>query len=158
MPGVNRYGLEHADQPVLAVGEVRYQGEPVALVAADHPETARRALKRIVVDYEVLDAGHRRRSGASRAEGAVRCTRAGTCVRHVPIRVRPQRRRPEPTWWSAGEYEVGMQDQAFLGPESGLAVPRRGRRRRPVRRHAVAARRPAADRRGARACRPTRCG
>ena len=22
-----------------------------------------------------------------------------------------------------GEYEVGMQDQAFLGPESGLAVP-----------------------------------
>ena len=23
----------------------------------------------------------------------------------------------------AGEYEVGMQDQAFLGPESGLAVP-----------------------------------
>ena len=23
----------------------------------------------------------------------------------------------------SGEYEVGMQDQAFLGPESGLAVP-----------------------------------
>ncbi|GAA3039382.1 hypothetical protein GCM10020000_17170 [Streptomyces olivoverticillatus] len=22
-----------------------------------------------------------------------------------------------------GEYEMGMQDQAFLGPESGLAVP-----------------------------------
>ena len=22
-----------------------------------------------------------------------------------------------------GEYEVGMQDQAFLGPESGMAVP-----------------------------------
>ena len=23
----------------------------------------------------------------------------------------------------SGDYEVGMQDQAFLGPESGLAVP-----------------------------------
>ena len=23
----------------------------------------------------------------------------------------------------SGEYEVGIQDQAFLGPESGLAVP-----------------------------------
>lgn len=23
-----------------------------------------------------------------------------------------------------GDYETGMQDQAFLGPESGLAVPR----------------------------------
>ena len=33
---------------------VRYQGEPVALVAADHPEIARRAAQKIVVDYEVL--------------------------------------------------------------------------------------------------------
>ena len=50
------YGLELADQPVLAIDVVRYQGEPVALVAADHPETARQAAKKIVVDYEVLDA------------------------------------------------------------------------------------------------------
>ena len=52
VPGVNRYGLEHADQPVLASDVVRYQGEPVALVAADHPETARRAMKRITVTGE----------------------------------------------------------------------------------------------------------
>ncbi len=32
---------------------MRYQGEPVAIVAADHPETARRAAERIAVDYEV---------------------------------------------------------------------------------------------------------
>ena len=43
-----------------------------------------------------------------------------------------------------GRYEVGMQDQAFLGPESGLAVPPTARRRRPLRRHPVAARRPGA--------------
>src|SRR5947199_4755248 len=55
VPGVNHYGLEHADQPVLASDVVRYQGEPVALVAADHPETARRAMKRIRVDYDVLE-------------------------------------------------------------------------------------------------------
>ena len=54
-PGGEAVGLEHDDQPVLAVGVVRYQGEPVALVAADHPETARRAAARIVVDYEVLE-------------------------------------------------------------------------------------------------------
>ncbi len=35
-----------------------------------------------------------------------------------------------------------MQDQAFLGPESGARRARRGRRRRPLRRHPVAARRP----------------
>src|SRR4029453_1541004 len=43
VPGRRTYGLEIPDQPVLAWEDVRYQGEPVALVAADHPETARRA-------------------------------------------------------------------------------------------------------------------
>src|SRR4029077_3847287 len=51
---VNRYGLERRDQPVLAGDVVRYAGEPVACVAADHPDTARRACAAIVVDYEVL--------------------------------------------------------------------------------------------------------
>jgi len=56
VPGENAFGLEHADQPVLASEFVRYEGEPVALVAADHPETPRRAAQRIAVDYEVLPA------------------------------------------------------------------------------------------------------
>jgi len=55
VPGAKAYGLEHQDQPVLAIDVVRYQGEPVALVAADHPEVARQAAKKIVVDYEVLE-------------------------------------------------------------------------------------------------------
>jgi xanthine dehydrogenase D subunit len=119
VPGVNRYGLEHPDQPVLAVDVVRYQGEPVALVAADHPETARRAMKRIRVDYEVLEP-------VTDAEAAVRGDGPlvhpnGNVVRHVPVR------RNDSSCGAAvvvsGVYEVGMQDQAFLGPESGLAVP-----------------------------------
>jgi CO/xanthine dehydrogenase Mo-binding subunit len=44
VPGAKFYGLDDADQPVLAVDQVRYEGEPVAIVAADHPETARRAI------------------------------------------------------------------------------------------------------------------
>ena len=43
VPGKNLYGLEFEDQPVLAGDFVRYWGEAVALVAADHPEQARRA-------------------------------------------------------------------------------------------------------------------
>jgi CO/xanthine dehydrogenase Mo-binding subunit len=54
VPGSKTYGLEHKDQPVLACGQVRYQGEPIALVAADHPETARRAVARIAAGWEVL--------------------------------------------------------------------------------------------------------
>ena len=41
VPGRKTYGLEIPDQPVLAWEDVRYQGEPIAIVAADHPETAR---------------------------------------------------------------------------------------------------------------------
>src|ERR1051326_2120616 len=54
VPGRKTYGLEFPDQPVLAIDRVRYYGEPVAVVAAEHPEQARRAAERIVVDYEPL--------------------------------------------------------------------------------------------------------
>jgi xanthine dehydrogenase D subunit len=119
VPGTNLYGLEHTDQPVLAVDTVRYQGEPVALVAADHPETARRALARIVVDYTELppltDA-----VAAVHGDGP-RLHPEGNVVRHVPIRRGDQEATADVV--VTGEYQVGMQDQAFLGPESGLAVP-----------------------------------
>src|ERR671937_265572 len=55
VPGEKRYGLEFPDQPVLAIDEVRYFGEPVALVAAEHPEQARRAAEQVRVEYEPLE-------------------------------------------------------------------------------------------------------
>ncbi len=122
VPGVNAYGLEHRDQPVLASDRVRYQGEPVALVAADHPETARRALALIEVDYDELPAVTDAQSAVfGETEPLHPDHPDGNVVRHVRIR------RGSPSVSAAvvveGDYEVGMQDQAFLGPESGLAVP-----------------------------------
>src|SRR5262249_11383061 len=55
LPGAKPYGLESPAQPVLAIDRVRYFGEPVALVAADHPEQARRAAERVRVEYEPLE-------------------------------------------------------------------------------------------------------
>ncbi|GAA1684528.1 xanthine dehydrogenase subunit D [Nonomuraea maheshkhaliensis] len=107
VPGEKFYGLEHKDQPVLAIDQVRYQGEPVALVGADHPETARRAAAAIVVEYEPREAITDPRLSQH-------------FVRHQPVR-RGDTFEAEVV--VTGEYEVGMQDQAFLGPESGLAVP-----------------------------------
>ena len=126
VPGCKLYGLDVRDQPVLAIGEVRHQGEPVALVAADHPETARRALMLIQVDYEVLEPV----VDARRAIFDPECPRVhpdGNLVRHQPVRVGADVDDPAVRARCAvvvsGEYEVGIQDQAFLGPESGLAVP-----------------------------------
>jgi xanthine dehydrogenase D subunit len=140
VPGRKFYGLEIVDQPVLAVDTVRYHGEPVALVAADHPEIARQATKRIRVDYDVYEPvtdarqalGHPRWNQVHNAPGAVSelsRERAalhpqGNLVRHLKLR----KGEPEPVAdvVVVGEYQVGMQDQAFLGPESGLAVPAPG--------------------------------
>src|SRR4249920_1108562 len=55
VPGEKRYGLEFRDQPVLAFERVRYFGEPVAVVAAESPEQARRAAELVRVEYEPLE-------------------------------------------------------------------------------------------------------
>ena len=119
VPGRRVYGLEVADQPVLAWDVVRCQGEPVAVVAADHPETARRAAALVRVDYEVLDPlTHPERAIDP---SAPTLHPGGNVTRHVRIR------RGDPAAAAEivvrGTYELGMQDQAALGPESGLAVP-----------------------------------
>jgi CO/xanthine dehydrogenase Mo-binding subunit len=41
-----------ADEPLLAVDEVRYKGQPIALVAADTEELAAEAVSRIAIDFE----------------------------------------------------------------------------------------------------------
>lgn len=51
-----RLGLYLQDKRILARDVVRYQGEPVAAVAADTVEVARRACAKIVVDYDPLPA------------------------------------------------------------------------------------------------------
>ncbi|HEY3002960.1 MAG TPA: xanthine dehydrogenase subunit D [Kribbellaceae bacterium] len=119
LPGKNVIGLEHDDQPVLADGVVRYQGEPVALVAADHPEIARRAAKKIVVTYEELPAVTDGRQAL--AAGAPKVHEQGNLLRHLKIRKGDQDATAPVT--VDLDFEVGMQDQAFLGPESGLAMP-----------------------------------
>jgi xanthine dehydrogenase D subunit len=119
VPGRRTYGLEIPDQPVLAWDDVRYEGEPVALVAADHPEIARRAAAKVAVDYEELEP-------LTDPEDAMRPDApklhpSGNVLRHIKIRHGDQDAIADVV--VRGTYETAMQDQAFLGPESGLAVP-----------------------------------
>jgi CO/xanthine dehydrogenase Mo-binding subunit len=131
VPGRKTYGLEFSDQPVLVIDRVRYFGEPVAIVAAEHPEQARRAAERIVVDYETLppiadperateseplhpdrethETGHYLDDPRPNVVRSMRIVHGDPAVRGDVV--------------VEGTYEIGTQDQAFLGPESGLAVP-----------------------------------
>jgi xanthine dehydrogenase D subunit len=119
IPGRRTYGLEFADQPVLAWDEVMYVGQPVAVVAAETPELARRAVGRIAVDYEVLAPVTDMEEALS--PDAPKLREWGNVLRHVHIvHGDPD---AEADVWVEGYYETGMQDQAALGLEAGLAVP-----------------------------------
>jgi xanthine dehydrogenase D subunit len=122
VPGRKVYGMEIPDQPVLAWERIRYQGEAVAIVAADHPETARRALEKIAVEYEVLDPLTDPEEAME--EDAPQLHLSGNVLKRINIQHGDMAGAEESAdVVVTGEYEVGMQDQAFLGPESGLAVP-----------------------------------
>jgi CO/xanthine dehydrogenase Mo-binding subunit len=53
-----RFGPQRKDRPVLAVGETKYHGEPVAAVAAETLDAAEAAARLVAVDYEELPAVH----------------------------------------------------------------------------------------------------
>ncbi|MDV9189067.1 molybdopterin cofactor-binding domain-containing protein [Streptomyces sp. SR27] len=133
LPAAKNYGMEFQDTPVLAYGKVRHHGEPVALVAADHPETARRAAAKIKIEYRELPVITDEASATAPDAILVHEGRDDHHSGHVPhpnivhrqpiIRGNAAEAAERADVIVTGEYTFGMQDQAFLGPESGLAVP-----------------------------------
>ena len=130
VPGEKTYGLEFRDQPVLAIDRVRYFGEPVVLVAAEHPEQARRAAERVQVEYEPLEPvtdmeratdGPELHPDSDTRHHGHRADDRPNVVRHIVITHGDPDVEGDVS--VSGVYETGIQDQAFLGPESGLAVP-----------------------------------
>src|SRR5437879_3297659 len=119
VPGKKTFGLDVADQPVLAIDAVRYAGEPVAIVAAEDPELARAALKQIDVNYEVLTPVTDMERALEPNSPSVHPQ--GNIVRTLQVVHGDPNASADV--WVEGSYETGMQDQAPLGPEAGLAVP-----------------------------------
>ncbi|MGE5272424.1 MAG: xanthine dehydrogenase subunit D, partial [Verrucomicrobiota bacterium] len=123
VPGRKTYGLEFPDQPVLAIDRVRYFGEPVALIAAEEPAQARRAAAAVRVEYEPLPSvDDPERATAMEPLHPDRPTMGHgyrddprpNVVRSMVVR----RGDPDATGdvTVSGVYEIGQQDQAFLGP------------------------------------------
>jgi CO/xanthine dehydrogenase Mo-binding subunit len=119
VPGKPTFGLDVQDQPVLASDVVRYAGEAVAIVAADDPELARAAIEKIAVNYKVLTPVTDMERALEKSAPPVHPQ--GNIVRSLTIIHGDPNARADV--WVEGMYETGMQDQAPLGPEAGLAVP-----------------------------------
>src|SRR3989475_1206104 len=120
LPTRELFGLMKLDQPVLAVGKVRHVGEPVAIVAAETAEEARLAARAIVVRSDppapITDPV------AALQPDAMKLHQRGNVIEAVLV----EHGDPDATAEVVvkGEYQLGMQDQAALGPEAGLAIPR----------------------------------
>ena len=130
VPGQKTYGLDFPDQPVLASDRVRYFGEAVAIVAAEEPEQARRAAAAVRVEYQplepIVDPERATESEPLHPRETTqrhhfRDDPRPNVVRSLVIRHGDPDAQGDVT--VSGFYEVGQQDQAFLGPESGLAIP-----------------------------------
>ncbi|WP_443054212.1 xanthine dehydrogenase family protein molybdopterin-binding subunit [Streptomyces sp. IBSBF 2435] len=118
VPGDAMHGRLVADRPVFAKDIVRHHGEPIAAVAADHPDTARLAAAAILVEYDVLEPV----TDPEKAFAAEPLHPDGNLIRHIPLRF------GDPDTVGdvivEGLYRVGRQDPAPIGAEAGLAVPR----------------------------------
>ena len=112
-------GMSPVAMPVLAEDRIRYQGEPVALVAAEDPEVAEHAAELVMVTTEDLpgvfsperalkpDAPHVHDSGNAVVEWRIARGDAERAIRDAPVVVE-------------GTYRSQRVDHAYLEPEAGV--------------------------------------
>ena len=124
IPGDHNHGLVVKDWPALVgVGEkVRYVGDAVALVVADDPQTADRALSLIDADYAPLPVVSN--PVQSRRPDAPVLHEKGNLLKHIMVR------KGDVDAGFAGAslvldetYHTPMTEHAFLEPECAIARP-----------------------------------
>jgi len=120
VPGTNRQGIIHKDQPVLADEKVRHRGDPVALVLAETREGLREAVRLIRVDLEPLpavfnpvdalqpEAPRLHETGNLLLQATIKSGNGAEAFAECDVVVE-------------GEFQVPFQEHAFLETENGVA-------------------------------------
>lgn len=119
IPGKNQLGPVVQDELCLAINEVTFCGQAIALVAADSDEAAFEAVKKIVVEFEPLPS-------ITDLETAMR---EGSMI-DVPRKI--QRGNPEKTlktapYFLTGTLGTGAQEHWYLETQTSLAIPGEGK-------------------------------
>ncbi|TFH38191.1 MAG: 2Fe-2S iron-sulfur cluster binding domain-containing protein [Anaerolineales bacterium] len=124
IPGENLHGIVYRDWPVMVgVGEkVRYVGDAIAIVAAEHEQAAAEACARIETIYRELavvsDPVMARQSEAGQIHAG------GNLLKHIKVRKGDLKAGWEQAdFTQEGTYYTAATDHAFLEPECSIAVP-----------------------------------
>lgn len=122
IPGLNGFGIEGPDQPVLCGERVRFIGDPVAVVFAEDLETAEKAVKKIKVDYEILPAILT--PEAALEEGAIKIHGEGNILRHH----KSSNGDVEAAFKEAAvvvenTYTTPYEEHAYIETEGGFGLP-----------------------------------
>jgi len=115
VPGLNQVGHVLKDQPLLAIDSVGYIGQPIALVVADTPRSAQRAVKLISADIEKLEAVFDPREAA--AKGMVHG------ARRVLVNGDPEAAFAKCRYLAQGRLSSGPQEHFYFETQRALAVP-----------------------------------
>ena len=119
IPGVNQMGPVVKDELCLAESAVTFCGQALALIAAETDEQCREAEKRILVEYEPLDAildieSAIRKNSLMGPERTIRRGDADAVLRTSPHVIR-------------GELQTGAQEHWYLESQACLCVPGEGK-------------------------------
>ncbi|MDQ7029708.1 MAG: molybdopterin-dependent oxidoreductase [Ardenticatenia bacterium] len=120
IPGEKHHGLMFDDWPVLCYDKVRYVGDAIAIVAADTPEIARRALELIDVEYDPLPVVTTPQEAL--APGAPKVHGGGNLLKHIKVRKGDvEAGFAEADVIVERDYHTPMYEHAFLEPECAIA-------------------------------------
>ena len=125
VPGQKRFGQIDHDMPLLAEGEIRYAGEPYALVVADTRPRAMAAAEKVRLEVETLPAVLNPEVALGPDAPMLRATGEDNLVCHHKVR----RGDPAPALESAHlvleeEFRTGWFEHAYLEPEGAVCFPR----------------------------------
>ena len=120
--GLNAYGIAIQDQPVLCFDKVRYQGDAVALVAAESRKLVKAALAAIEIEYQPLPLVVDPVAGANNEPSLVHA--GGNVLLHTQVvngDVEEAFRQADIV--IENTYRTSRQMPGYLETEGGVAVP-----------------------------------
>jgi CO/xanthine dehydrogenase Mo-binding subunit len=126
--GTNRQGVVRKDQPVLAEDRVRFAGDALALVVAEHKEALCDALARITMDLDPLPALFDPEEGLKDGAPVIHEDHSG---RNVLLKGAVEKGKGEAALRECehvvqAEFQLPYQEHAYLETESGWAILKDG--------------------------------